>query len=82
MYTHSSDIANGLLSDQTIMLIGAESLKAYPKKLCRVHYYDKEYRNHLYFLTNIFSLPALLIAKLYKCRWQVKLFFKWIKQNQ
>jgi hypothetical protein len=81
IYSHSNDIANGLHSDQTILLVGALSLEAYPDKLRRIHYFDKGHQNHLYFLTNNFSLPALSIAKLYKCRWKVELFFKWIKQN-
>ena len=81
IYSHESDIFKGVLSDQTIMLTGAKSLKAYPEKIRRVHYFDKEHQNHLYFLTNNFAYPALTIADLYKLRWQVELFFKWIKQN-
>jgi len=81
IYSHSSDIHQGVLCDQTIKLTGVKSLEAYPEQLRRVHYYDKEHENHLYFLTNNFSYPALTIADLYKQRWQVELFFKWIKQN-
>jgi len=81
IYSHCPDIHHGVLSDQTIMLTGIKSLEAYPEKLRRVHYFDKEHQNHLHFLTNNFVYPALTIAKLYKCRWEVELFFKWIKQN-
>jgi hypothetical protein len=63
------------------MLTGFYSLKGYPDKMRRVKYYDSETEKTLVFLTNNFSLPALTIAQLYRCRWQVKLFFKWIKQN-
>ena len=63
------------------MLTGFYSLKDYPDKLRRVKYYDAETEKTLVFLTNNFSLPALTIAQLYRCRWQVELFFKWIKQN-
>ena len=63
------------------LLTGFYSLKDYPDKLRRVKYYDSETEKTLVFLTNNFSLPALTIAQLYRCRWQVELFFKWIKQN-
>ena len=56
-------------------------MKHYPEKLRRVRYFDTEKDKRLTFLTNNFSLPALTIAQLYKCRWQIELFFKWIKQN-
>lgn len=81
IYSHDSDIANGLHSDQTVMLTGIQSSKDYPDKLRRIHYYDAEHQHHLYFLSNNFILPALTIAQLYKCRWKVELFFKWIKQH-
>ena len=81
LYSNEPDILNGVHSDQTIMLTGVKSLEAYPEKLRRVHYYDTEHQKHLYFLTNNFTYSALTIAALYKCRWQVELFFKWIKQN-
>lgn len=71
----------GILSDQTIILTGYKSCHAYPDNLRRVHFYNKEDGNHFYFLTNNFAYPAATIAALYKCRWQVELFFKWIKQN-
>ncbi len=75
------DKSTGLRSDQTIVLTGTKSSKEYPGKLRRIHYYDAEQDLRLIFLTNNFILPALTIAKLYKCRWQVELFFKWIKQH-
>jgi hypothetical protein len=71
----------GLRSDQTIYLQGAKTAKQYPAPLRRVSYYDAEHDKRLVFLTNNFTLPAHLIAQLYKCRWQVELFFKWIKQH-
>jgi hypothetical protein len=70
-----------LTSDQTIVLTGPKSKTEYPEPLRRVRFYDRENDRHLIFLTNNFHLPALTIAKLYKLRWQVELFFRWIKQN-
>ena len=81
IYSHHVDRSTGLRYDQTIMLTGFYSLKDYPGKLRRVKYYDSETEKTLVFLTNNFTLPALTIAQLYRCRWQVELFFKWIKQN-
>lgn len=81
LYSHPSDMHQGILSDQTIILTGYKSCHAYPDNLRRVHFYNKEDGNHFYFLTNNFAYPAATIAALYKCRWQVELFFKWIKQN-
>jgi hypothetical protein len=81
MYSHPADKLSGIHSDQTIMLTGPVVSKEYPEKLRRIHYYDTVLKLHLVFLTNNFTLPALSIAKLYKCRWKVELFFKWIKQN-
>jgi transposase len=75
------DKATGLRSDQTIVLAGAKSSRLYPDPMRRVAFYDVERRRRLVFLTNNFSLPALTIAQLYKSRWQVELFFKWIKQH-
>ena len=75
------DKACGLRADQTIALTGVLSAQAYPEPLRRVGYFDQELRRKLYFLTNNFLLPPLTIAELYRCRWQVELFFKWIKQN-
>jgi len=81
IYSHPVDRTTGLICDQTIMLAGSKSCKDYPDKLRRIKYYDEETDKTLVFLTNNFTLQALTIAKLYKCRWQVELFFKWIKQN-
>lgn len=75
------DKTSGLRSDQTIALAGPKSSRLYPDPLRRVAFYDVENRRRLVFLTNNFTLPALTIASLYKCRWQVELFFKWIKQH-
>ena len=75
------DKSTGLRSDQIIMLTGINTSKEYPEKIRRIHYYDSDQDLRLIFLTNNMTLPALTIAKLYKCRWQVELFFKWIKQN-
>jgi len=75
------DKTTGLRSDQTIVLSGPKSSRLYPDPLRRVVFYDAESKRRLVFLTNNFSLPALTIARLYKCRWQVELFFKWIKQH-
>jgi hypothetical protein len=75
------DKTTGLRSDQTIVLAGPKSSRLYPEALRRIAYYDVEHKRRLVFLTNNFSLPALTIARLYKCRWQVELFFKWIKQH-
>ena len=81
MYSHSVDRTDGLRYDQTVMLVTPKSLAGYPEKLRRVKYFDAEREKLLVFLTNNFVLPALTIAKLYKCRWQIELFFKWIKQH-
>jgi len=75
------DKSTGLRSDQTIILQGSKTSRLYPAPLRRVAYYDVEHRRRLVFLTNNFDLPPLTIAELYRCRWQVELFFKWIKQN-
>lgn len=74
------DKSTGLRSDQSIRLRGPRTSQAYPQTLRRISYVDPDTRKHLVFLTNNFSLPALTIAHLYKCRWRVELFFKWIKQ--
>ena len=75
------DKTTGLRSDQTIVLAGPKSSRLYPVPLRRIAFYDAEHQRRLVFLTNNFALPALTIARLYKCRWQVELFFKWIKQH-
>jgi hypothetical protein len=74
------DKATGLRSDQTIVLTGPKSAQEYPAPLRRISYVDAETGKRFVFLTNHFTLPALTIPQLYKCRWQVELFFKWIKQ--
>ncbi|MBA7530025.1 IS4 family transposase ISDpr1 [subsurface metagenome] len=81
LYSHPIDKSTGLRCDQTIVLTGFYASKDYPEKLRRVCYEDKETEQSLVFLTNCFTLPAITIAQLYKCRWQVELFFKWIKQH-
>jgi hypothetical protein len=81
IYSHPVDKSTGLKCDQTINLTGINVSKDYPEKLRRVHYIDQETNDDLIFITNNFTLSAITIAKLYKCRWQVELFFKWIKQH-
>jgi len=81
IYSHPVDKSLGLICDQTIRLTGFYSKQHYPEKLRRVRYFDSETQKYLTFLTNNSSLPAIIIAQLYKCRWQVELFFKWIKQH-
>ena len=71
----------GVLCDQTIVLTNPETVKHYPKSLRRIHYFDKETGNILIFLTNNFKLSALTVAALYRNRWGIELFFKWIKQH-
>jgi len=80
-YLGSRKQSTGVRSDQTVILTTRNSAKAYPDALRRVSYYDAEADKRLKFLTNNFSLPALTIAQIYKCRWQVELFLKWIKQH-
>jgi len=80
-YSHPVDLACGVKSDHTVILATPGSAKHYPAALRRVRYFDAEHRRFLVFLTNNFELPALTIANLYKSRWQVELFFKWIKQH-
>ena len=75
------DKTTGLRSDQTIVLAGPKTSRLYPDPLRRVVFYDAENDRRFVFLTNNFTLHALTIARIYKCRWQVELFFKWIKQN-
>lgn len=75
------DKSTGLRSDQTIVLAGPKTSQLYPDPLRRISFYDADNDRRFVFLTNDFTLPALTIAKLYKCRWQIELFFKWIKQN-
>lgn len=77
----SVDKSTGLRSDQKIILKGPKTSQQYPVALRRITYVDAETGRRFTFLTNNLQLPALTIAKLYKCRWQVELFFKWIKQH-
>lgn len=76
-----TDKSTGVRSDQTIMLTGPKSSLLYPSPLRRVHYFDPEKELRLIFLTNNFPLPGVVIAQLYRARWQVELFFRWIKQH-
>ena len=80
-YSRPVDKTTGLQSDHTVILTEIASATAYPDPLRRVTYCDPETNQRLKFLTNNFVLPALTIAQIYKCRWQVELFFKWIKQH-
>ena len=81
LYSRPVDKSTGLRCDQTIVLTGIKTAKQYPEKIRRIRYVDPENDKNLTFLTNNFALPAFTIALLYKCRWQVELFFKWIKQH-
>jgi transposase len=80
-YSHPVDKTTGVRSDHTVILTAVDSAKAYPDTLRRVSYLDVKTRKRFKFLSNNFTLPALTIAQIYKCRWQVELFFKWIKQH-
>src|SRR6266568_3960711 len=80
-YSHPVDKTTGVRSDHTVILTAVNSVKAYPEQLRRVSYLDVVTRKRFKFLTNNFTLPALTIALIYKSRWQVELFFKWIKQH-
>jgi transposase len=81
IYSTPTDRSTGLISDQQVMLNGHYSAKRYPEHLRRIRFKDPETGKTLIFLTNNTALPALTIAALYKSRWQVELFFKWIKQH-
>jgi hypothetical protein len=81
IYSRPVDKTTGLRCDQTVHLTGALSAGDYPQYLRYVVFYDEKTDKRLGFFTNNFELPALVIAQLYKCRWQVELFFKWIKQH-
>ena len=81
VYSHQVDKSLGLICDQSIALTGFYPSKDYPEKIRRIKYFDSENNRRLVFLTNNFHLPAITIANLYKQRWQIELFFKWIKQN-
>ena len=81
LYSRAIDKQTGLRADQTVRTTGQASAITYPEPLRRVRFRDGETGRTYTFLTNNFELPALTIAQLYKCRWQVELFFKWIKQH-
>ncbi len=81
IYSHNVNRATGVICDQTINLSGFYTSRDYPDNLRRIKYYDKLTNKHLVFLTNNFRLNTLLIAKIFKQRWQIELFFKWIKQH-
>jgi len=80
-YSHEVDKATGVQCDQTVLLETFYSVQGYPEPLRRIRYYDDNLDKRLVFLTNDFVLPALTIAQLYKSRWQIEMFFKWMKQH-
>ena len=81
LYSQPVDRATGVICDQIVTLVNPVPRKGYPEKLRRIRYFDVQAQKRLVFLTNNFSLPPLTIAQLYRSRWQVELFFKWIKQH-
>jgi IS4 transposase len=81
LYSNPVDKTTGIQADQSIVLVGYKSRTAYPETLRRVRYYDVQQNKRLVFLTNHFGIPAKTVADIYHCRWQVELFFKWIKQH-
>jgi len=81
LYSRQVDKSTGLRCDQTIILTGVKTPDEYPEKLRRVKYFDSSTEKRFSFLTNNFIAPAMVVAELYRCRWQVELFFKWIKQH-
>ena len=81
LYSRPVDRTTGLICDQTIRLAGVKTIHSYPNTLRRVKYRDQQQDRTLVFLTNNFTLPPLTVAELYRNRWQVELFFKWIKQH-
>lgn len=81
LYSQPVDKASGLQCDQLVSLHGFYARKDYPGKLRRIRFYDPDQDRRLVFLTNNTTLPALTVARLYKCRWQIELFFKWVKQH-
>ena len=81
IYSRPVDKATGLRCDQTVTLVAPKAKKDYPQHLRRIKFHDAVHNKDLIFITNNFDLPALTIAQLYRCRWQVELFFKWIKQH-
>ena len=81
LYSQPVDRTTGVICDQIVTLVNPVPRKGYPEKLRRIRYFDAEKNQRLVFLTNNFTLPPLMIARLYRSRWQVELFFKWIKQH-
>ena len=81
LFSQPADKAKGIQADQIIQLHGFYSHRDYPDRLRRIRYFDAEKQKRLVFLTNNFTLPALTIAELFRCRWKIELFFKWIKQH-
>jgi hypothetical protein len=81
LYSHPVDKTTGVQADQIITLQGFYARKDYPEKLRRIRFFDAQNNKRFVFLSNNLTLPALTIAKLYHCRWQIELFFKWIKQH-
>lgn len=80
-YSHPVDKSKGVRCDQSIILSGVNNASDYPQLLRRIKYYDAEISKTFNFLTNNFTIPAQTVADLYRYRWQVELFFKWIKQH-
>jgi hypothetical protein len=81
LYSQKADKAKGIQADQIIELHGFYARRDYPDRLRRIRYYDAEKKKRLIFLTNNFILPATTIAELFRCRWKIELFFKWVKQH-
>jgi len=81
LYSQPVDKSCGVRCDQIVVPAGYYSAKNYPGKLRRIKFYDQDQKRHLVFLTNHFKLPAIVVAELYRYRWKVELFFKWIKQH-
>lgn len=81
LYSQAVDKTQGIQADQIIELHGFYACKDYPARLRRIRYFDTEKNKRLIFLTNHFSLPAFTVAELFRCRWKIEIFFKWIKQH-
>jgi hypothetical protein len=81
IYSGKTDRRSGLRCDQTVKLANSQVAKKYPDKLRRIKYFDKETNKYFVFLTNDFNISAKVVADLYKYRWQIELFFKWVKQH-
>ena len=81
LYSQKADKTTGIQADQIVVLKNFYARKDFPAKLRRIRYHDKQNKKRFIFLTNNFVLPALTVAEIYRCRWQIELFFKWIKQH-